>query len=235
MEENLRRKLEQMQETQDDFKDFDETDAPLSQDDIEIAEVNLQEQMKKLAQDDEASMFHKQNINEQEAQPQNETEPEKDSNENIPQTTEKEKPQEEKTVQSPWEEYAQEEDNAVKKYIFYVSKDFVSIIDKLSTDERTAYINDAIQKKIDIEHENHKKNAKRKILTHMVIMILTFIIMTPFVLLLAHKAILATFENYKYSQESFEKLYKSRFENDRAYLRSVQYNKEQEQKRKNAQ
>lgn len=232
MEENLRKKLEQVQEAQDDFKDFDETDTPLSQDDIELAEVNLQEQMKKLAQDDEASMFHEQNINEQETQ--NETEPEKNSNENISQANEEEKPQEEKMVQSPWDEYTQEEDSAVKKYIFYVSKDFVPIIDKLSTDERTAYINDAIQKKIDIEHENHKKNAKRKVLIHIAIMILTFIIITPFVLLLAHKSILATFENYKYSQESFEKLYKSRFEKDRAYLRSIQYNKEQEQKKKNS-
>ena len=31
--------------------------------------------------------------------------------------------------------------------------------------------------------------------------------MTPFALLGAHKAIMITFENYKYSQESFEKLY----------------------------
>ena len=59
--------------------------------------------------------------------------------------------------------------------------------------------------------------------------------MSPIALLGVNKAIMATFENYKYSQENFEKLYKSRFEKDRAYMRSVQYNKEQEQKRKNTQ
>ena len=32
-------------------------------------------------------------------------------------------------------------------------------------------------------------------------------------------------ENYKYSQENFEKLYKQRFEKDNAYMRSIQYNK----------
>ena len=41
-----------------------------------------------------------------------------------------------------------------------------------------------------------------------------------------------TFENYKYSQENFEKLYKQRFEKDKAYMRSVQYNKEMEKKNK---
>ena len=44
---------------------------------------------------------------------------------------------------------------------------------------------------------------------------------------------MATFDNYKYSQENFEKLYKSRFEKDRAYMRSIQYNKEQELKKQN--
>ena len=39
-----------------------------------------------------------------------------------------------------------------------------------------------------------------------------------------NKAIMVTFENYKYSQTNFEKLYKQRFENDRAYMRSLQYN-----------
>ena len=220
MEENLRKKLEQIQE--EDFKDFDESEAPLSPEDIELAEANLQEQMKKLAQDsNEASMFHTQNPNEQELESPKEA------------ISEEKEEESKKENLSPWDEYAQNEDSAVKKYIFYISKDFVPIIDKLSTDERTAYINDAIQKKIDIEHENYQKNAKRKVLIHVAIMILTFIIITPFVLLLAHKSILATFENYRYSQESFEKLYKSRFEKDRAYLRSIQYNKEQEQKKKN--
>ena len=53
-----------------------------------------------------------------------------------------------------------EENAAVKKYIFYVSKDFTSIIDSLTTDERSAYINDAIQKKIDIEEQEKKTRNK---------------------------------------------------------------------------
>ena len=40
MEENLRNKPEDMQDFEDDFKDFDENDAPLSSEDIELAEAN---------------------------------------------------------------------------------------------------------------------------------------------------------------------------------------------------
>ena len=63
-------------------------------------------------------------------------------------------------------------------------------------------------------------------------MILTFILSMPIVLFACHKAIMATFDNYKYSQENFEKLYRQRFKKDRAYMRSVQYNKQQQEKLK---
>ena len=132
---------------------------------------------------------------------------------------------------SIWEEF--DENNAVvKKYIFYVSKDFVPIIDELTLDERSAYINDAIQKKIDLENEQKQKELKRKLVIHFILMVLTICLSAPFVIFLAHKAIIATFDNYKYSQENFEKLYKQRFEKDRAYMRSIQYNKALEAKNK---
>ena len=132
---------------------------------------------------------------------------------------------------SQWEEL--DSNNAVvKKYIFYVSKDFVPIMDNLTTDERSAYINDAIQKKIDLENEQKQKELKRKLIIHFTIMILTICLSAPFVIFAMHKAIMATFDNYKYSQENFEKLYKQRFEKDRAYMRSIQYNKALEAKNK---
>lgn len=132
---------------------------------------------------------------------------------------------------SPWDNL-KEENSAVKKYLFYVSKDFTPFLDDLTTDERSAYINDAIQKKIDFENKEKEKKNKTKIITHFIIMIFTFILAAPFVLMLSHKAIMATFDNYKYSQENFEKLYKERFLKDRVYMRSIKYNKEQELKNK---
>lgn len=126
---------------------------------------------------------------------------------------------------SSWEEY-DEENLVVKKYIFHISKDFIPFLDSLSPDKRSAYINDAIQTKMDLENIQKQKNKKRKIVVHFIIMILTICISMPAVLLGVHKAIMATFENYKYSQDNFEKLYKQRFAKDKAYLRSIQYNKE---------
>jgi len=132
---------------------------------------------------------------------------------------------------SKWEELS-EDNNVVKKYIVYISKEYVPYIDKLSIDERNAYINDAIQIKVDTETLQKQSNFKKQAILHTVIAILTFIIMTPILLLAVNKAIMVTFENYKYSQDNFEKLYKQRFEKDRAYMRSIEYNKEHKKNQK---
>ena len=123
-----------------------------------------------------------------------------------------------------WEEL-DEDNGVVKKYIFYVSKDFVPLMDSLNPDQRTAYINDAIQRKIDSEYELTAIERKKKIMAHIIVMILTFFIVTPIVLFVVHKSIMMTFENYKYSQDNFEKLYKKQFQKDRAYMRAIEHNR----------
>lgn len=130
-----------------------------------------------------------------------------------------------------WEE-TREDNSVVKKYIVYVVKEFTSILDNLSLDERSAYINDCIQKKIDLESVKKQQEKKKELRNHLIITVLTFLILTPFMLLGVQKAIMLTFENYKYSEENFEKLYKQRFEKDKAYMRSVQYNKEHKNDKK---
>ncbi len=130
-----------------------------------------------------------------------------------------------------WEEFS-EDNSVVKKYIFYVSKDFVPYIDNLTTDERSAYINDAIQKKIDLEDIQKNTHKKRSLIVHLIVAIITIFAVTPFAILGAHKAIMLTFDNYKYSQDNFEKLYKKHFENNKAYMRSLEYNKKLQAKNK---
>ena len=227
MENNQEKDLEKDTDFMEDFKDFDEDDnfAPEIDEDLANEEENeLQESVEIIEEQTEEI---KENIQEQENQENNE--------EALKQNVQIEKmqplPSPEVQDISPWEEL-DKNNSVVKKYIFYVSKDFVPYIDNLTTDERTAYINDAIQKKIDLEDENRQKEVKRKVVFHFVVMILTICFSAPFVLLGVHKAIMLTFDNYKYSQENFEKLYKSRFEKDRAYMRSIQYNKEQKAKKK---
>ena len=126
-----------------------------------------------------------------------------------------------------------EDNDVVKKYIVYISKDFVPYINDMTIDERSAYINDALQLKIDAQDEEKAILEKKKITAHIVIAVAVIIIFMPTALLIAHKSIMATFENYKYSQDNFEKLYKQRFKENSAYLRSLEYNKEYEKKAKN--
>ena len=127
---------------------------------------------------------------------------------------------------SEWEEF-DSKNSVVKKYIVYIAKEFIPTMDSLTTDERSAYINDAIQKKIDFEDVKKQKNKKFRLVLHFIIMIVVFVAVMPFALLGVNKAIMMTFENYKYSQDNFEKLYKQHFEKDRAYMRSLEYNKKQ--------
>lgn len=122
-----------------------------------------------------------------------------------------------------WEEFSKD-NSVVKKYITYISKDFVDIMDRMSTDERSAYINDAIQKKIDLENVELQMEKKRAAIIHVILAIATLIIAMPFVLIGVNKAIMNTFDNYKYSQDNFERLYKHRFEKEKAYIKTLQHN-----------
>lgn len=220
MEDNKEKDLINASDFQEDFKDFDdfEEENSLPEIDEDLANAELEE-----------NEFIEEVVAEEPVQESSEVV----AKESL-QVSDEEPIQEEvqpKQELSPWEEL-DENNSVVKKYIFYVSKDFVPYIDKLTTDERSAYINDAIQKKIDLEDEQKQKDLKKKLTTHFVLMCLTMCLFAPVALFVAHKAIMATFDNYKYSQENFEKLYKDRFLKDRAYMRSIQYNKEQEMKKK---
>jgi len=241
------------------FKDFEyvpdnvETDNDISEfneDTIEKALKNIAFQMTDapddlkeqtlLSQTDEETKKPDENIETEANEPQNAINDEKqeahsDINENadleVSDKTQNVEKDDEKNNQdiSCWEEFS-DSDNVVKKYIVYISKDFVPYIDSMSSDERSAYINDAIQYKLDLQDEKKQKYIKRSILIHTLIAVFTIILLTPVCLWIAQKAILATFDNYKYSQENFEKLYKHRFEKDRAYIRSLEYNQELKKK-----
>lgn len=241
MDKNLDDKLNNEPDFSEDFADFDEEDTlPPELESQEAPAQEIQEEAIEESQETENIEEVNQQLEEpqeieQQFQQENEElneEIDKSTEENeIIETEDEKQNSEEKVELSPWEEM-DENNSVVKKYIFYVAKDYVPYIDKLSMEERVAYINDAIQMKIDSEHEENKKEAKKRLKNHFIIMLLIFLFATPVVLWLANKAIMATFDNYKYSQENFEKLYRARFEKDRAYMRSVQYNKEMREKLK---
>ncbi len=210
MEENQEKSnlLDEDSEKKEEFSDFDDDDNQI----VDIKrDIEVLDNLEKEAENQEK----------QESVIEQELSEEKNEKNLISE----ENPSQEETELSQWEEL--DKNNAVvKKYIVYIARDFIPYIDNLSTDERSAYINDAIQIKMDLEDEKKLQNKKRKLFLHLIVSILTFCIMTPIALLGVNKAILVTFENYKYSQDNFEKLYKQRFQKNKAYMRSVQYNKE---------
>ncbi len=223
MEENQEKNnISENNEAQEYLSDFDDEDNQISDIKRDIKALdNLEKNAEKQDETQEDSEIQDQTQNEPN---NNEKQDEPEKEETLENSDSLEDTQEE-TELSQWEEL--DKNNAVvKKYIIYIAKDFIPYIDNLSTDERSAYINDAIQIKMDLEDEKKIKNKKRKLVLHLIISVITLCIMTPIALLGVNKAILVTFENYKYSQDNFEKLYKQRFEKNKAYMRSVQYNKE---------
>ena len=191
------------EETKEDFSDFEDDENQISdiKKDMQSLNNNETEVEENKTEDDSSTQNNEINIDEPEINEESEGEI------------------------SKWEEL--DKNNAVvKKYIIYIAKEFIPYFDNLNTDERSAYINDAIQTKMDLEYEKKEENKKKKLTLHLIIAAITICIMTPIALLIVNKAIMATFDNYKYSQDNFEKLYKQRFEKNRAYMRSVEYNKE---------
>ena len=226
MENNKEKDFDDKSMFHEDFKDFDEEENFAPEIDEDLAALEPEENIEEVKQETQQEI--KQELQEEVKE---EIKEEKDETEIKEETTE-EKVEKIAPEFSQWEELNCE-NSVVKKYIFYVSKDFVPLLDDLNADERSAYINDAIQKKIDFEVAQNKIETKRKVTKHLITMIVTILLASPLMILFAHKAIMATFDNYKYSQENFEKLYRQRFEHDRAYMRSIQYNKEQREKLKN--
>ncbi len=125
---------------------------------------------------------------------------------------------------SCFEEYDKKNLN-IKKYVFSISKELSNELDKIPNDERNAYVNSAIRAKVDLLDEQKQLMIKRKVMTHFILLIVIIIFSFPFMMLFVHKTIMLTFKNYKYSQSQFEKLYRQRFMQDKAYMRSIEYNK----------
>lgn len=134
----------------------------------------------------------------------------------------KEKYEENSKKLDQWEELDTKND-IVKKYIVYIDKDNIGAIDELSVDERNSFINSAIKLKFENDDIRTASIKKKRILLHSTIMICTMIIFMPVAVYLAHLSIVATFKNYKYSQDNFEKLYRESFSKSPTYMKAQKY------------
>ncbi|GBF23260.1 hypothetical protein tpqmel_0664 [Candidatus Gastranaerophilus sp. (ex Termes propinquus)] len=110
---------------------------------------------------------------------------------------------------------------AVKKYIIYISRDFVDTLDLLDIDARNAYVNDALQLKYEIEKKSAKIEKFKRAVKHVAIVATTLVVGVPLTFFIINKSIDLTIANYSYIQTSFENLYRERAEKSKA-LRKLQ-------------
>lgn len=120
-------------------------------------------------------------------------------------------------VLNPWEEL-NSKNKVIKKYVIQVDRENIRFVDSLDVDERNDFINDAV--KLKIKHDKAASKTKKKIglIVHFILIFLTAVIFAPVAIYIAHKSIIVTFENYKYSQDSFEKLYKEKLKPKTGYI-----------------
>ena len=123
----------------------------------------------------------------------------------------------ENEIDNEWQDpFGTSENDAVKKYVIYIAKDFVPLFDHMNKDARSAFVNDALELKIQSEGKDRKWHSFVRILRHIIVSVFTLLIAVPALFWLADKSITATVQNYEYVQKNFEKLYKEKADRDRA-------------------
>lgn len=146
--------------------------------------------------------------------------------EEIEEEVVEEEPEEEVLVEpsqedgSEWEDpFEEDESAAIKKYIFGISMDYVDLIDEMELDERSAFVNDAIQTKLDKERADEKRSHKQSIVKHIMLTVVTTIVGIPLMFWVVNKSIEVTILNYARTQQNFEKLYTQQAKTDAAIKR----------------
>lgn len=120
-----------------------------------------------------------------------------------------------------WKKLDAATQNEMKKYVFQIAEEYVNLVEPLDKEERVAFINDAIEKKLLVDLQAKSTRRKISIVASILVMIFVAIVTLPVVMLITNRAILATFDNYRYSQESFEKLYKDKLFKNKQYRQSL--------------
>ena len=143
-----------------------------------------------------------------------ETSQESQDSDTVLQQTQEEYPYE---SESEWHDpFGTNENDAVKKYVIYIAKDFVPLFNDMDKDARSAFVNESIQTKLQLEGKDRKWLAFTRILRHIIVSVFTLLVAVPALFWLADKSITATVQNYEYVQKNFEKLYKEKADRDRA-------------------
>lgn len=101
-------------------------------------------------------------------------------------------------------------DKKYKKYVIYIDDVNVDFIDSLSIADRKQIINSILREQDDIRIARREEEHLRKLVTHILIGVITFFVVIPLMYLLVNTCLEATIDNYRRSQNNFEVLYKER-------------------------
>ncbi len=103
-----------------------------------------------------------------------------------------------------------EGDKRYKKFVIYIDEENIDYISSLSIQERKDVINSILREQDDIRIAKREDARRKKLITHLLIGIITFVVCIPLLYMLVNKCLEATIANYKRSQYNFEVLYKER-------------------------
>ncbi len=103
-----------------------------------------------------------------------------------------------------------EGDKRYKKFVIYIDEENIDYISSLSIQERKDIINSILREQDDIRLAKREYERRKKLVVHLLIGIITFVICIPLLYAIVNTCLEATIDNYKRSQYNFEVLYKER-------------------------
>ncbi len=103
-----------------------------------------------------------------------------------------------------------EGDKRYKKYVIYIDEENLDYMNSLSIQERKDIINSILREQDDIRIAKREDARRKKLITHVLIGVISFVVCVPLLYFLVNKCMEATISNYKRSQYNFEVLYKER-------------------------
>ena len=103
-----------------------------------------------------------------------------------------------------------EGDKRYKKFVIYIDEENIDYISSLSIQERKDIINSILREQDDLRIARREDARRKKLITHLLIGVITFVVCIPLLYTLVNKCMEATIANYKRSQYNFEVLYKER-------------------------
>ena len=103
-----------------------------------------------------------------------------------------------------------EGDKRYKKFVIYIDEQNLEYLSSLSIKERKDLINNVLHEQDSIRKARLEEERRKKLVTHLLLGIITFFIFMPMLFILLNKCLEATIANYQRSQSNFEILYKER-------------------------